>query len=187
MADEETGSANGATGSADKDGAEQGPGGSTGGPGGAAGVLVDQAARDLLEPEVEHVLASVRTGEARARFLALQQAVAAGRVEADSLPALEQLLALGIETGRFEKVHGRAADTLARGLFGRTPGGRARAEQAAAVSRALGALRGAALDGLTFASDGPGAYRLTIETDRGEMLVRIDRDGVRVDSIGIGV
>ncbi len=154
---------------------------------GPAGILIDQAARDLLEPEIEHVLAGVRGGEARARFLALQEAVAAGRVGEDCVPALEQLLTLGIETGRFEKVHGRASDTLARGLYGRTPVGRARAEQAAAVSRALGALKGAVVEGLTLASDGPGAYRLTVESDRGEVLVRIDRNGVRIDSVGIGV
>lgn len=167
--------------------AEEGATAGETGASGPAALLIDQAARDLLEPEIEHVLASVRSGEARARFLALQQAVAAGRVGEHCMPALEQLLALGIETGRFEKVHGRASDTLARGLYGRTPAGRARAEQAAAVSRALGALKGAVLEALTFASDGPGAYRLTIESDRGEMLVRIDRDGVRIDSVGIGV
>jgi len=148
---------------------------------------LDQAARDLLEPEIDNLLQGVRTGEARARFLALQEATATGRVPEACIPALEQLLSLGIETGRFEKVHGRAADTLARGLYGRTPAGRARAEQAAAVSRALGALQGAVLGSLSFASDGPGAHRLTIETDRGEMLVRIDRDGVRIDSVGVGV
>jgi|GEM_PF-464046 len=149
-------------------------------------LLIDQTAQDLLAPEVENVLQSVRTGEARARFLALQAAVGAGRVPEACLPALEQLLALGIETGRFEKVHGRAADTLARGLFARTPAGRDRAAQAAAVSSALSALQGAVISGLAFAADGPGAHRLTIETDRGEMLVRIDRSGVRVDSVGVG-
>lgn len=154
----------------------------------AAGDLaLDQAARELLAAEVEGVLQGVRTGEARARFLALESAVGAGRVPPECLPALEQLLALGIETGRVERVHGRAADTLARGLYHRTPTGRARAEQAAAVSRALAALAGATLAGVTLASDGPGAYRLTLETDRGEVLVRLDRGGARVDSVGVGV
>ena len=152
---------------------------------GQPGLALDQAATELLNPEVEHVLSSLRGGEARARFLALQADLASGRVAA-GLPALEQLLALGIETGRFEKVHGRAAETLARTLYGRTPAGRARAEQAAAVSLALEGLRGAVLESVAFAADGPGGYRLTLETDRGEVLVRIDRAGVRVESIGIG-
>lgn len=151
-----------------------------------ADLLLDQAAQELLAAEVENVLRGVRGGEARARFLALGAAVAAGSVPPECLPALEQLLALGIETGRLEKVHGRAADTLARGLFARTPAGRDRAAQAAAVTGALQALRGAVISRLAFAADGPGAHRLTIETDRGEMLVRIDRGGVHVDSVGVG-
>ncbi len=149
-------------------------------------LLLDQTARDLLAPEVENVLQGVRGGPARTRFLALQAAVVGGRIPGECLPALEELLALGIETGRFDKVHGRAADTLARGLFARTPAGRARTAQADAVSAALTALRGAVISGLTFAADGPGGHRLTIETDRGEMAVRIDRGGVQVDSVGIG-
>jgi hypothetical protein len=150
-------------------------------------LLLDQASRDLLEPEIDQLLVSIHDDELRERFSALRAAVAAGRVGSDCLPALEQLLALGIETGRFEKVHGRAADTLARGLYGRTPAGKARAEQAAAVNRALAALAGAVLEALTFTADGPAGYRLTLETDRGEVSVRIDRAGVRVESVGVGV
>lgn len=146
---------------------------------------LDQAARDLLLPEIEALLAEVRGSEARLRFARLARAVAAGRVEPEEMPALEQVLRLGIETGRFERVHGRAADTLARGLYGRTPAGRASAAQAAEVTAALAAFAGAELRALAVATDGPGGYRLTLETDRGEALVRIDRNGVRLDSVQV--
>ena len=152
----------------------------------ASAIVLDQAACELLEPEVSALLESVRGGEARARFLALQAALDAGRVDAGHLEALEQVLRLGIETGRFERVYGRAADTLGRGLYARTPSGRAAAAQAAAVSSALGALAGSHLGGLTVAADGPGGYRLTLETDRGAVVVRIDRAGIAVSSVEVG-
>lgn len=147
---------------------------------------LDEAARGLLAMEVEELLKRIRDEDSRSRFAALRQAVVEGSVPERALPALEQLLTLGIETGRFERVHGRAAEMLARSLFQRTPAGRARAEQAEAVNRALAALAGTTLQALAFFADGPGAYRLRIETARGEVLVRIDRSGLQVDSVGVG-
>ena len=150
-----------------------------------APVTLDEAAADLLQPEVDGILHSVRDEEARGRFVALRAAVAERRVGEAELPALEQVLRLGIETGRFERVHGRAADTLARGLHARTPAGRAAVAQAEAVTGALRALNGARLEGFTVSADGPGGYRFRLSTDRGEVLLRIDRGGVRVDSVEV--
>jgi hypothetical protein len=150
-----------------------------------AAVDLDAAASELLAPEVQAVLERVQAPEARAPWLGLQAAIAQGRVTEAHLPALEQVLRLGIETGRFERVHGRAADTLARGLYARTPTGRAAAEQATAVSNALGALAGSRLLGCQVAADGPAAYRLRLATDRGEVLLRFDRAGVRIDSVEV--
>jgi hypothetical protein len=152
----------------------------------AGSLRLDAAAADLLTAEAGELLRGLRGGEARARFLALAEQVAAGEVGEEAVPALEQLLALGLETGRILKVHGRAADTLARGLYARTPAGRARAAQAAAVTAALAAFAGARLDSLTVAADGPSGYRLTLATDRGEAVVRVGREGATVDSVAVG-
>jgi hypothetical protein len=157
-----------------------------GGAAAAPELILDPAAQELLAAEVEGLLAAARDPRMRERFTVLGQAVAAGTVPESCLPALEQLLVLGVETGRIERVHGRAADTLARGLFLRTPTGRAQAEQAAAVSRALEALAGAVVRRVVVVADGPGAYRLGIESERGEALLRIDRSGVRLDALTVG-
>ncbi len=148
-------------------------------------LTLDQAARDVLEPELTALLAEVGP-EARGRWQAVFDEVAAGGVSGDQLEALEQLLAMGIETGRFERTQGRAADTLARGLYARTPGGQARAQQADAVNSALKALAGNVLESVRFTPDGPTGCRVTLETGRGEISLRIDRQGIRLDSVGVG-
>lgn len=149
-------------------------------------LVLDDAAADLVASEAAELLRGLRGGEARARFLGLAEQAAAGSVEAGSLPALEQLLALGLETGRILKVHGRAADTLARGLYARTPAGRARAAQASAVTTALAALAGARLEQVAVTADGPAGHRLTLGTDRGEVQLRFGREGVEVGSASVG-
>ncbi len=151
----------------------------------ASPLTLDQAARDLLESELAALLVSVGP-HAQGRWRELRAAVAAGGIPAAQLDALEQLLVMGIETGRFERAQGRAADTLARGLYARTPGGRARAQQAAAVNTALEALAGTVLESVRFAPDGPTGCRVTLETGRGEVSLRIDRQGIRLDSVGVG-
>ena len=148
-------------------------------------LTLDQAARDLLEPEIAALLAGV-SPESQGRWQGLRTAVAAGSVPAVHLDALEQLLVMGIETGRFERAQGRAADTLARGVYARTPGGRARAQQAETVNGALEALAGSVLESVRFAPDGPTGCRITLETGRGEVSLRIDRQGIRLESVGVG-
>ena len=147
-------------------------------------LTLDRSARELLEVEISEVCGRL-PDPARASFARLADAVAAGAVPADCLPLLEQVLAMGLETGRIERVHGRAADTLARGLYLRTPTGMARSQQARGVSEALAALSGATLTQLTITADGPSAHRLLLETDRGEVLLRLDRDGARVQSVAV--
>ena len=149
-------------------------------------IAVDQAASDLLLPEVDALLDRLPPGESQAAFTALRRDIESRAVAAERQGALEQVLRLGIETGRFERVHGRAADTLARALYGRTPEGRAAAEQADAVSAGLAAFTGSVLHAVRVSADGPGGYRFAVETDRGQALVRMDRAGVRVDSVETG-
>lgn len=150
-------------------------------------LALDQSARELLEVEVAALAAGMGGSEAQDCLGRLAAAVATGSVPADCLTALEQVLSLGLESGRIAGVHGRAADTLARGLYARTPAGRAREEQARTVTRALAALAGATLTHLEVGSDGPGGHRLRIGTDRGEVLLRLDRGGVGVQSVTVGV
>ena len=153
---------------------------------GEAGLVLDQAARDLLEPEVAALRAQVADPATARGLEALAAALGEGVVAGAAVDALEWVLRLGIETGRFERVHGRAADTLARELWARTPAGRAAAEQAAAVTAALSALRGAVLEAIRVAPDGPGGERWTLETDRGTVSLRSDRRGIRVESLEVG-
>lgn len=153
----------------------------------AAPLSLDHSARELLQVEVAALGAALGEPEAQSRLVPLAAAVAAASIPAECLPALEQVLRLGLESGRIAKVHGRAADTLARGLYARTPTGRARDEQARAVTRALAALGGATLTQIEVKSDGPGGHRIQICSDRGEVLLRLDREGVWVQAVAVGV
>lgn len=143
---------------------------------------LDQTAQELVLAEVGAVLEQV-SGESRARYLELWQGVAAGEVPPEALETLAQLLRLGVETGRVRRVHGQAAETLARALYARTPAGQLAEAQASALTRALQVLNGATLQGLSVAAAGPGCYRLTLLTDRGETVLRLDPAGLGLESV----
>lgn len=148
-------------------------------------LALDQSARDLLEQELSALRGRLRDPDALARFGQLADAVAEGSVPPEQLPDLTQVLAMGLDTGRIARVHGRAADTLARSLYLRTPAGLARAEQARAVTAALEALAGATITHVSVTADGPSGHRLLLDTDRGEVLLHLDREGVRVQSVAV--
>jgi hypothetical protein len=54
------------------------------------------------------------------------------------------------------------------------------------VNTALEALEGHALRELKITPSGPGAYALHVSTDQGTLLVRLTRQGVRLQSVEVG-
>ncbi len=150
---------------------------------------VDPALEEILTQEVRALLRALPPEGRAAQGLArVADALRQGEVPENALPALEQVLTLGLGTGRLLELHGRAAQTMALGLYAKTPAGRARVRQAEAVSAALtAALEGAVLKAVTLSAEGPSGHRLLLETDRGDVQLRLDRLGIQVENLVVSL
>jgi len=148
---------------------------------------LDELQREILEREVRTFLNSVTDPESQGRYAGLLQEVADGEVSEEFAAALEGILTLILESGRARKLYGPASENSLNSLFHKTARGAALVQQANEVNQALKGLEGQRLSGISFRSTGPGAWGLTLQTDRGELVLRIDRQGIRVNSLEVDV
>src|SRR5262249_26300956 len=114
-------------------------------------------------------------------------AAADGQIAGEQMAGLESLLELSLGTGRARRLHGPENERLLLRLYQQTPRGAAIRERTESANRALGALAGQTLRGISFSASGPGVYRLEISTDRCQLAVETDRLGVTVDSLGVEI
>jgi hypothetical protein len=142
-------------------------------------------AAEVALGEAQAVLALVQDEERRGRLADLVAAVRDGELGDDEAQSLEELIELGLSTGRIRGVYGPEGEQAALKTFRRLPGGRALAESAAEVSDALSSLEGKQLERVQVQSTGPGSYLVTLGVDGLELSVRLDRSGARVHSVGV--
>jgi hypothetical protein len=148
---------------------------------------LDELQREILEREVRTFLNSVTDPEAQGRYAGLLQEVEDGEVSEEFAAALEAILTILLESGRARKLYGPAGENSLNSLFHKTSYGAALVQQVNEVNRALKGLEGQMLSGISFRSTGPGAWGLTLQTDRGELVLRIDRQGIRVNSLEVDI
>ncbi|HZR95385.1 MAG TPA: hypothetical protein VFA56_06800 [Gaiellaceae bacterium] len=142
-------------------------------------------AAEVALGEAQAVLALVHDGERRGRLADLVAAVQDGELGDDEAQALEELIELGLQSGRIRSVYGPEGEQAALKTFRRLPGGRVLAESASEVSEALSALEGKPLEHVRVQSTGPGSFLLTLGVEGLELSVRLDRAGARVHSVGV--
>jgi hypothetical protein len=142
-------------------------------------------AAEVALGEAQAVLALVQDGERRGRLADLVAAVQDGELGDEDAQALEELIELGLSTGRIRSVYGPEGEQAALKTFRRLPGGRALADSAEEVTAALAALEGKRLERVHVQSAGPGSFLLTLGVDGLELSVRLDRAGARVHSVGV--
>jgi hypothetical protein len=142
-------------------------------------------AAEVALAEAQAVLALVHDGERRGRLADLVAAVQDGELGDDEAQALEELIELGLASGRIRSIYGPEGEQAALKTFRRLPGGRALAESADDVTSALSSLEGKALEVVKVQSTGPGSFLLTLGVDGLELSVRLDRAGARVHSVGV--
>lgn len=142
-------------------------------------------AAEVALGEAQAVLAHVLDPERRGRLGDLIAAVQDGELEEAEAQALEELLELGLASGRIRSVYGPEGEQAALKTFRRLPSGRALAESAAEVTEALGSLEGKTLEDVKVQSTGPGSYVVTLGVEGLELSVRLDRAGARVHSVGV--
>lgn len=148
---------------------------------------INATEQELLIPEITMFAAALRDPAARARYEELRDAVREGEVGDELAGHLGNVLEVGLQSGRLRKFYGADGEQALARLFHRTPAGAALSDAARSVTEALTALHGQVVEEIRISALGPGSYGLTIDTDRCQITVRLDRGGVRVENLAVGV
>jgi hypothetical protein len=151
----------------------------------AESTLLREPEQEVVLAEAQSVFSMVEDGAFRGDLAALIAAVQDGELGPDEQETLEQLLELGLQAGRIRAVYGPGGEQAALGLYRRLPRGSELAGSARSVTEALGALRGLPLDSVAIQAVGPGAFSLSLSAGGSELSVRLDRQGVRLTSVGV--
>jgi hypothetical protein len=146
-------------------------------------IALGAEAAEVALAEATAVLAMVQEEERRGRLADLIAAVEDGAVEGESAQALEELLELGLQTGRLRALYGPGGEQAALKVYRRLPGGKGLSESAREVSQALSGLAGSTLEAVSLSAVGPGAFALNLVVEGRELSIRLDRSGARINSI----
>jgi hypothetical protein len=136
-------------------------------------VALKGEAVEVALAEATAVLAMVQDEDRRGRLADLIAAIEDGEVEGDNAQALEELLELGLQTGRLRALYGPGGEQAALKTYRRLPGGKELADSAKEVSQALSSLAGLTLEGVS----------LTLSVEGRELSIRLDRSGARINTI----
>ena len=105
-------------------------------------IALQGEAGEVALAEATAVLAMVQDEDRRGRLADLIAAIEDGAVAGESAQALEELLELGLQTGRLRALYGPGGEQAALKTYRRLPGGKELSESAREVSQALSATRG---------------------------------------------
>jgi hypothetical protein len=147
-------------------------------------VAVAGEAAEVALGEAQAVLAMVQDSERRGRLADLVASLADGSVDGAEAESLEELLELGLQTGRLRSLYGPGGEAAALRLFRRLPRGQELGRTAREVSEALTAFEGRTLDRVAIEALGPGEFVLHLDAEGLELSVRLGRVGVRVHGVG---
>ena len=135
--------------------------------------------------EAQAVLAMVADEERRGRLADLVAAIQEGELGDDEALALEEIVELGLQTGRIRSLYGPEGEQAVLKTYRKLPRGREVADSARNVTAALAALEGRPLERVSVSPAGPGAWVVTVVTESLELSVRLDRAGARVHTVGV--
>src|SRR5262245_3064281 len=146
-------------------------------------IRVDGSAREVALAEAQAVRALASGEDYRERLAGLVAAIDEGEVAGDDASTLEELLELGLQSGRIRAHYGPGGEQAALSLYRRLPRGAELADSAREVTAALRALEGRELGSVQLTAVGPGAFALAISAGEVEVSLRLDRQGARVSSV----
>jgi hypothetical protein len=146
-------------------------------------IALQGEAGEVALAEATAVLAMVQDEDRRGRLADLIAAIEDGAVVGENAQALEELLELGLQTGRLRALYGPGGEQAALKTYRRLPGGKELSESAREVSQALAGLAGARLEAVSLSAVGPGAFSLNLVVEGRELSIRLDRAGARINSI----
>ncbi len=142
-------------------------------------------AAEVALGEAQAVLALVQDEERRGRLADLVAAVHEGELDDDDAQALEELIELGLTTGRIRSIYGPEGEQAALKTYRRLPAGRELSESAREISAALESLEGKVLERISVQSAGPGAFVVSVGVEGRELTVKLDVAGARIHSVGV--
>lgn len=142
-------------------------------------------AAEVALAEAQAVLAMVRDDERRGRLADLIAAVGEGAVDGADAEALEEVLELGLQTGRVRAIYGPAGEQAALKVYRQLPAGKELAATTRDVTEALASLEGRPLESVRVQATGPAAFVLTLGVEGVEVSLRLDRQGARLNSVGV--
>ena len=142
-------------------------------------------AAEVALGEAQAVLALVHDEERRGRLADLVAAVQDGELGDEEAQALEELIELGLTTGRIRGLYGPEGEQAALKTYRRLPRGRELTDSAREVSEALEALEGKVLERVSVQSVGPGEFLVALGVEGIELSVRLGSSGARVHSVGV--
>jgi hypothetical protein len=148
-------------------------------------VRLDGDAAEIALAEAQAVLAHVLDDDRRGRLADLMAAVRDGAVDGPDADALEEVLGLGLQTGRVRALYGPEGEQAALRVYRRLPGGRELGESAREITDALAALAGRTLEGVDVQATGPGTWTVTVTTDTLELSVKLDPSGARLATVAL--
>jgi hypothetical protein len=151
----------------------------------ASPVRLGGEAAEVALAEAQAVLALVHDDERRGRLADLIAAVGDGGVDGTDADALQEVLELGLQTGRVRAIYGPAGEQAALKVYRQLPGGRELGKSTQEVTEALASLEGKQLETVRIQATGPAAFLVTLVVDGLEVSVRLDRQGARLNSIGV--
>ena len=142
-------------------------------------------AREVALAEAQAVRAMASDDGYRERLAGLVGAATEGELGEDDAETLEELLELGLQSGRIRALYGPGGEQAALSVYRGLPRGSELVESAREVTDALRALAGRELGAIELKAVGPGAFTLSIAAGELELSLRLDRQGARLSSAGI--
>lgn len=140
--------------------------------------------KEVLQQEVGAIAQRVSSNsEAYSRYAALLDEIERGEITSECTETLESILDVLLESGRARHLYGPPGEHTLTALFQRTPRGAALVQQSQALTRSLSGLEGQTLSTLSVRSSGPGTWAFTVQTDRCELTLQIDRRGIQIKSV----
>jgi hypothetical protein len=137
-------------------------------------------AAEVALAEAKAVLAHVVDDERRGRLADLMAAVRDGEVDGADADALEEVLELGLQTGRVRALYGPGGEAAVK-VYRQLPRGREVSQTAREVSDALA---GRTYSSVSVSASGPGAWTLSLVSDGGlHVSVRLDASGARIGGV----
>jgi hypothetical protein len=150
----------------------------------AARLVLRGAELGVALGEVDAVLSALPEGEYRERLASLREELLGDGLGLEGATELDRLIEIGLQSGRLRAVYGPGGEAAATRLYRRLPSGRELTASASEVNEALRALSGQVLEDVSLTVSGPGAFGLALTVGGRELSVRLDRQGVRLHSVG---